>query len=239
MKSYKNILLYTIYLFLIVVVVASPLLYFRVVDGIRYNKRQPMKKISYSLDSDVKNIAMVQRIHEYLNSYYLTTSNVTVFEAAGDTTFQLYVTEMVGASEELYKNIERLGQMEGLKDYFLPLNSYFYSVIHSDGVIYEEDTEELSDIIQYEYDWKSEKLSMIYDRKSNRIIGVEYSGKKEVYFSKEEKRELLQSFLEYCNLSIVDDWYFNGESMISEKAHLKLVLDSEKGSFRLAFVLQE
>lgn len=239
MKSYKNILLYTVYLLLIVVVVASPLLYFRVVDGIRYNKRQPMKKISYSLDSDVKNIAMVQRIHEYLNSYYIAESNVTVFETEGDITFQLYVTEGAGIPEEMAGNIVKLERIHGLKEYFAPLDSYVHLTEQSERVTYEEEPHLTTDIIQYEYVWKSEKLSMIYDSRSNRIIGIEYNGKKETSFTKEEKHKLLQSFLEYCNLSIVDDWYFNGESMISEKAHLKLVLDSEKGSFRLAFVLQE
>lgn len=239
MKNHKYKLLYVVYVLLIVVVVASPLFYFHVIDGIRYNKRQPMKKISYSLDSDVKNVAMVQRIHEYLNSYYISASNVTIFEATGDTTFQLYVTEGGAISKELAENIKRLEQLEGLKEYFLPLEPYIHLTEQSEEVTYEEDTKTTTDIIQYEYDWKTEKISLLYDNKSNRAIGIEYRGKKETVFTKEKKHKLLQSFLEYCNLSIVDDWYFNGESMISEKAHLKLVMDSDKDGWKLGFALQE
>ena len=63
MKKLKAKLIYGIFFLLIAGIVVFPLVYFQVMDERKYNGRQPMREITYSLDSDVEDVAMVQRIH--------------------------------------------------------------------------------------------------------------------------------------------------------------------------------
>lgn len=236
MKKLRYKMIYGIYFLLIVGIVASPLIYFQVMDATRYNGSQPMREITYFLDSDVKNVAMVQRIHEYLNSFYLSASHVTIIQSANEAqTFLVDVGDDI--SKEMAGIIERLSQVEGLKEYLAPLAPYIQSFGQSEQITFQEEPKE--DIMEYEYHWQSEMLSLLYDSKSERVIKVKYQGEKKSELTKEKKQKLMGDFLEYCNLSIIDDWYFNGESMISEKAHLKLVMDSDKDGWELGFALQD
>ena len=52
------------------IVIMMPQIYFSMMDYYAYEKEHKMEKISFELSSDVKDIAMVQRLHEVLNSYY-------------------------------------------------------------------------------------------------------------------------------------------------------------------------
>ena len=236
MKKLKAKLIYGIFFLLIAGIVVFPLVYFQVMDERKYNGRQPMREITYSLDSDVEDVAMVQRIHEYLNSFFISATHITVFESVNE--MQPFFLDMGDdVSKEMAGVIERLSKVEGLEEYFAPLAPYVQSFGQSEQVIFEEEL--VAEITKYEYNWQSEKLSLLYDSKSNRVIGVEYHGEKKSELTKEKKQKLMEGFLEYCNLSIVDDWYFNGENMISGKAHLKLVMDSDKDGWELKFELQE
>ena len=52
------------------IVIMMPHIYFSIMDNYAYEREHKMEKISFELSSDVKDITMVQRMHEVLNSYY-------------------------------------------------------------------------------------------------------------------------------------------------------------------------
>lgn len=239
MKKIRYKLVCAIFLLVIVGILLSPVVYFQILDEVRYNRRQPMREITFSLDSDVEDVAMVQRIHEYLNSFYLSSMHVTIFssEDEGQPPYSYNIESDGDISVEMAEVIERFQGVEELKEYFEPLVPYIEASRQTVRFILQEET--TSEIMKYEYDWQAKKLSLLYDNKSKRVIGMEYHGKKKSELTKEMRQKILKVFLEYCNLSIIDDWYFNGESMISQKAHLRLYLENDKEGWELGFELQE
>lgn len=69
MKIFKN---YSILvgILLILIITLLPNLYFVTADNLFYNKAHKTEKISFELNKDVRNIQMVKRLHEILESYY-------------------------------------------------------------------------------------------------------------------------------------------------------------------------
>lgn len=235
MEKVKNRVISGVFLVCIIAIILAPANYFKIMDKVTYNRKRPMKNIVYSLDSDVKDVAMVQRIHTILNSYYLKSVNVVVCEQINEYEMETMTTEF-SISRKMKNAIDKLKKVEGLNTYLTTLYSNITFSGQFASMLVTDNSEEVADYI---FQIDSEKFVLTYDEKSNRIIKLGIYGGKKKRLTKEEKRKLQQSFLEYCNLTIVDDWYFNGENMISEKAHLKLVITNEEQGWNLHFELAE
>lgn len=72
-KIFKNMKLkkYSILIGILLILTISllPKIYFVAADNLFYNKAHKTEKISFELNKDVRNIQMVKRLHEILESY--------------------------------------------------------------------------------------------------------------------------------------------------------------------------
>ena len=88
------------------IVIMMPQIYFSMMDYYAYEKEHKMEKISFELSSDVKDIAMVQRLHEVLNSYYSEENMENTLLLQAD--FFQYVSEEENESVEVSVNNKKI-----------------------------------------------------------------------------------------------------------------------------------
>lgn len=219
------------------VLVLLPLFYFKWTDQSLMSQTHKIGKMNYELSSDVKNIYMVQRLHNIINSLYSdnTEESQTIIiqeESAisGDYNIDLdedfYQSECVDFQVQELRSYENIGQtlLEGFAD----INGQISD--HNDLLAQNKDS-----VIYYHFTSNNKKFSCKYDTASGKIIMMSISSNQVENISDEEKRKIYQEFLSYLNVTIVGDWYYSGERMISDKAHLALNLKEKNNIWSLEF----
>ncbi|MCI9127019.1 MAG: hypothetical protein HFG28_07455 [Eubacterium sp.] len=212
------------------IVIMMPHIYFSIMDYYAYEREHKMEKISFELSSDVKDITMVQRMHEVLNSYY-SVQNVEntallqadFFEIIGD---EDNVSFEVSYDTKMLKFIlKEAGFMK-----YIPLKNFkgFYSFIKSKNN---------KGIVQYQLKGNKERLELRWDSDKQKLLYLKYRGKNVKQADEREIYEWQKKYIEYMNLSLVEDWVYNNRRMISKKAHLStgLRIDNQKNVLELSW----
>lgn len=202
------------------IVIMMPHIYFFIMDYYAYEKEHKMQKISFELSSDVKDIAMVQRLHEVLNSYYSEESaeNTLLLEADY---FQVFSGENkmsveVSDDKKMVRSI--LKEADLLK--YIPLENFkgLYSCVKSKND---------KGIEQYQLKGKKERLELRWDSDRQKLLYLKYRGKNIKELNEREIYDLQKKFIEYMNLSLVEDWVYNNRRMVSKKAHLSMGFETD------------
>lgn len=212
------------------IVIMMPQIYFFMMDSYAYEREHKMEKISFELSSDVKDIAMVQRLHEVLNSYYSKEipENTLLLEADYFQTF----SEENHVSVEVSDNTEKVKSIlkeAGLLQYISFKNfKGVYSCVKS-----------INDkgIEQYQLKRKKEQLELRWDSDRQKLLYLKYHGKNMKELNEREIYDLQKKYIEYMNLSLVEDWVYNNRRMVSKKAHLSMGLevDNQKNVLELSW----
>lgn len=212
------------------IVIMIPHIFFFMMDYYAYEKEHKMQKISFELSSDVKDIAMVQRLHEVLNSYYSEEipENDLLLEADY---FQVFSEEehvSVEVSDET-KMVKSILKEAGLMQY-ISLKNFkgIYSCVKSKNH---------KGIEQYELKGRKERLELRWDSDRQKLLYLKYHGKSIKQAEEREIYNFQKKYIEYMNLSLVEDWVYNNQKMVSKKAHLSLdfQIDSQKNVLELSW----
>lgn len=210
------------------IVIMMPQIYFSLMDYYAYEREHKMEKISFELSSDVKDIAMVQRLHEVLNSYYSEQSieNALLLE----TDFFQAIVDEENVSFEVLENNKKVKSI--LKEagfwQYIPLENFkgVYSCVKSKSD---------KGIVQYQLEGRKERLELRWDSDRKKLLYLKYRGKNMKQAEEKELYDLQKKYIEYMNLSLVEDWIYNNRKMVSKKAHLSLELkiDNQKNVLEL------
>lgn len=224
-------------LILLICIISAPALWFTISDRHLYAENHSLSKVDFSLSSEISDIPLVYRIHKLLDSYYSEEQQVIANAEAeakleitlasndgSDTEEKSYSTEPSGWKElTQYENLNRIIEMSIGE-------SNLQCVIESS---YDEDDDSMVNVmlgfeneleIQYVYDTESQKIL--------RLSLPKIAGKQP---DAEEKQKAMEEFITYLNLDILEDWYDNGDSIISNKAHLSLSFQENEEQWNLGF----
>ncbi|MCI8955646.1 MAG: hypothetical protein HFG29_01505 [Eubacterium sp.] len=189
-----------------------------------------MEKISFELSSDVKDIAMVQRMHEVLNSYYSEQSIENTLLLQED------FFEAIGAQESVSvelsnndKKVKSILKEAGFLQY-IPLK--ILKKIHS-CVKSKND----KGIVQYQLKGRKERLELRWDSDRQKLLYLKYRGEISKHAEERDIYDLQKKYIEYMNLSLVEDWVYNNRKMVSKKAHLSMEvrIDDQKNVLELSW----
>lgn len=234
MKIFKNFKFknYSILvgILLILIITLLPNLYFVAADNLFYNKAHKTEKISFELNKEVKNIQMVKRLHEILESYYgeESASEVYFIEEVTDPDDK-NMSQVVGVT--MKKNNDKV--VKSIK------NNSAFSIICKEKINNRQfvamETNTLQKIENFDITTKTGKITGKWDKKNNKLLSLEYEGSKINKLSKEDIVALEKEYIKNTNLQLVDDWNYNSKKASSKKAKLNLVVkyNYEKQSIRI------
>ena len=212
MKIFKN---YSILvgILLILIITLLPNLYFVAADNLFYNKAHKTEKISFELNKDVRNIQMVKRLHEILESYYGEESAREVYfiEEVTDpddkNMSQVVDVTMKNNNDKVVKSIK---------------NNSVFSIICKEKINNRQfvamETNTLQKIENFDITTKTGKITGKWDKKNNKLLSLEYEGSKINKLSKEDIVTLEKEYIKNTNLQLVDDWNYNSKKASSKKA---------------------
>ncbi len=212
------------------IVIMMPQIYFFMMDHYAYEREHKMEKISFELSSDVKDIAMVQRMHEVLNSYYSEQSIENTLLLQED------FFEAIGAQESVSvelsnndKKVKSILKEAGFLQY-IPLK--ILKKIHS-CVKSKND----KGIVQYQLKGRKERLELRWDSDRQKLLYLKYRGEISKHAEERDIYDLQKKYIEYMNLSLVEDWVYNNRKMVSKKAHLSMEvrIDDQKNVLELSW----
>ena len=202
-------------------IIMLPQIYFGVLDHYVYQKEHKMEEINFELDSDVKNIKMVNRLHELQNSYYDNNSERVVL-CKGEYSDIVLEPENIKKAKAAFEKAKIFQCIYG-GDF----SEFGYSEVHGSG----------KGVEKYQFQSTHTDLEMKLDNQTGKITYLKYHGKNIKKIDDEEIRELEKEYIKYMNLSLVDDWNYNNKKMISKKAHLaaETVVDTKKNTLELTW----
>lgn len=207
-------------------IIMLPQIYFSVMDSYAYQRAHKMKNITFSLSSDVKDIAMVSRLHELLNSYYYEGNNGDVFLIQNNKT---EITFMPDIAKTIKSILKKAGLLQYMDAEIFTENSYCTK------------TEYGEELVQYSLKGADRQLDLKYDKKMQKVYDVKYRGKGVRKIRDDEIYDLERRYIDYLNLSLVEDWNYNHKKVVSKKAHLSLemLVAKRKNAFELSWKLSD
>lgn len=214
----------------IILFLLIPLFYFRLWDNHMLGQRYPLSDKKVQLDSQLSDLIVLQKIHLYLEALYseeITDSDTTLFAwlSAEDEASINYAKAM---QKELILLFEKL-------DTLLDIGSLLSQNILSSQSATGEETGmySLSRKIPEQYE---ETLEVYYDAEVGKILSLRLTCPAAKQLSGQELLELQNIFLEYLNLDLINDWYQENGSYVSNSAHLRLYAGYlEDGTLQLHF----
>lgn len=215
---------------LILTITLLPNLYFVAADNLFYNKAHKTEKISFELNKDVRNIQMVKRLHEILESYYGK-------ECSGEVYF---IEEGTDSNDENLSQVVSI-TMENDTDKIVKSikNNTAFSIICKEKIrnkqAFATETNTYQNVENFDITTKTGKITGKWDKKNNKLLSLEYEGSKINRLSKEDIVTLEKEYIKNTNLQLVDDWNYNSKKASSKKAKLDLVVkyNYEKQSIRI------
>lgn len=220
---------------LLICIIIMPALWFTISDRHLYADNHPLSKVDFSLSSEISNIPLVYRIHKLLGSYYSEEEQVVADAEAeleitltsnegNDTEEKSYTTEPPEWKElTQYENLNRIIEMmfgEGKVQCVLQSS-------------YDTDDAGMVDVrLVFENEWEAQ---YIYDTESQKILRLSLPKIAGKQLDTEGKKKAMEEFIAYLNLDILEDWYDNGDSMISNKAHVSLSFQENEKQWILGF----
>lgn len=203
-------------------IIMLPQIYFGVLDHYVYQKEHKMEEINFELDSDVKNIKMVNRLHELQNSYYDNNSEQVVLLSGGE-------YPNIGLEPENIKKAKAAFEKAKIFQciYKGDFSEFGYSEVHGND----------KGLEQYQFQSTHTDLEMKLDNQTDKITEIKYHGKNIKKMGDEEIKEFEKEYIKYMNLSLVDDWNYNNKKMVSKKAHLavEVAVDTKKNTLELTW----
>lgn len=202
-------------------IIMLPQIYFSVLDNYVYQREHKMETINFKLDSDVKNIKMVNRLHELQNSYYNSNSEQVVL-SEGEITNIVLVPDDIKKLQSAFKKAKILQCI-----YDGDFSEFGYSAVHGNG----------KGLEQYQFKSTHTDLEMKLDNQTSKITYMKYHGKNVKDMGDEEISKLEKEYIKYMNLSLVDDWNYNNKRTVSKKAHLavEVFVDTKENTLELAW----
>lgn len=213
-------------------ILLAPIIYFRLMDCWYYEKPQKMKQITFALSSDVENIKMVTRLHELLGSYYTDGELETFTEEEINVTIVEEGEVPVATSTDFAQIaiLQKFCQEMKLFDELHMLDAFSQKNKKKENAGYTILLEQRGQLQKYRYQSKENEAVIYYDKENSKVIKLEWKGEIPKQLDSEQVKQLQEDYIAYMHLDLVDDWYYNGQNMVSEKAHLAVTWkQNEKG----------
>ena len=229
-QTMKNLCCLISAIALLCCIIAAPIVWFAISDRHLYAANHPLSKVDFSLSSEISDIPLVYRIHKLLGSYYGeeqgNDSNGVLLEAivlqAEDESDKIEKCE--AETETEFAKLTQYENLNHILTMFIEPKNIKCTIKQSYG---EYDIIQIYDgqlQVQYDYDVESEK-----------ILRLSFPKTEEKQLNAELKKKVMKEFITYLNLDILEDWYENGDSMISNKAHLSLSFQENEEQWVLGF----
>lgn len=171
-----------------------------------------LKKIDFSLDSEAKDIPLVQRIHDIYGEIYssnkLEETNVWQINAAPE--------ENKLILEQLQELVQKKVLVIEDENYVNKIESIYVKILYSSSV---------NNLKEYIINFANQKVSLWWDIENSKIIYINIKGNNLIKFN-ENKDVLLKGYLSYLNLDLLGDWNIENKFIQSKKASLVINFDS-------------
>lgn len=171
-----------------------------------------LKKIDFSLDSEAKDIPLVQRIHDIYGEIYssnkLEETNVWQINAAPE--------ENKLILEQLQELVQKKVLVIEDENYVNKIESIYVKILYSSSV---------NNLKEYIINFANQKVSLWWDIENSKIIYINIKGNNLIKFN-ENKDVLLKGYLSYLNLDLLGDWNIENNFIQSKKASLVINFDS-------------
>lgn len=238
----KQVCFFMVTVMLLVFIISIPGICFMMDDKKLYADSHTLSKVDFSLSSEIRDIPLVYRIHELLDSYYGEEYSTLSFEANAES--ELLQEEVTIELQEGSQIAQKYSQIDGEMEFdkltqYESLNRIFKvpteqkNVNHTLAKRYEEYDENMMEVtVIYDDNWN---LQYIYDTECEKILRITLSHVEGKKLNSEWKRKAMGEFITYLNLDILEDWYDNGDCIISNKAHLSLSFEENEEEWTLGF----
>lgn len=212
-------------------IIISPVVWVTISDRHLYADSHPLSKVDFSLSSEISDIPLIYRIHKLLGSYYGENQDTDTGESES---IVLMAEEQVDVAVSFVTatEFEELTQYENLNRILKTIigdNEIQCTVVHSSD---DQDSNMTNVVLLYN---KKIEVQYIYDMESEKILRLSLPRAEGEQLNAEVKKKAMEEFIAYLNLDILEDWYHNGESMISNKAHLALSFQETEEQWILGF----
>ena len=194
----------------------APSLYFRIKDRPLTTQNHARKLIVCHLDSDADDIYLIKLVHAFYKSSY---SDNTIVEHNTD---KIAITAM--------SNVEI--QMDALESAGILSASFtqWNKNLYHDSVCLASVENEVEDLYAMIKVIVSDEYTMWYtiEIKTGKILDLQIHNIHTADFppiSTIDRKTMIERYIRYLDLDILDDWKYNGNSYYSEKAKLRVDLE--------------
>ena len=213
----KNIIVFVCVFLVLILSFKIPNILFEIED-INLTKQvcRIPKKSNTKIDIEAKNIYLIRAIHNMNENYSVdivssskNNGRSTLVEVSSS-----YIEEAIENEILKMQDYKIFGDL--LEDNFSEDFKYVYSVSEKR---YMTDDEQY--IMKYIYiNTKEDDVSIQVESKTNKILSIRFNKNK---INQElSKEEVLLNYVKYLDLYIIDDWKFENNALISEKAQLTI-----------------
>ena len=163
------------------------------------------------LDSEAKDIPLVQRIYDIYDGIYSTDES----EIAS-------VVQIIATSDEQKIILEQLKELIE-KKVLVNNDDYITDKVESVYVkmIYSEIVQNLK---EYVINFRDQQISLWWDIESNKIISIKIIGNGQIRVN-DNKEDLLRGYSSYLNLDLLGDWVIESDVIQSNKSSLIIKAD--------------
>ena len=170
-----------------------------------------LKKMDLNLDSEAKDIPLVQRIYDIYDGIY-----------SADESEIASVVQIMATSDEQKIILEQLKELIEKKvlvnndDYITDkVESVYVKMIYSAIV---------QNLKEYVINFRDQQISLWWDIESNKIISIKIIGNGQIRVN-DNKEDILRGYSSYLNLDLLGDWVIESDVIQSNKSSLIIKAD--------------
>lgn len=188
----------------------APKLYFNWKDRKILTQSFTREEITYHLDSNADDIYLVKLIHAMYHSNY---SNIIHIDFWNNDK----------SDEDLSNSLET--QVNELVCYSILDESFaqqFISSRKSPSLISLQNNNYIYDLSKSDHD---STIRIKIENKTTKILYLQIEGKNKTVFSNTDRKKIMERYIQYLNLDILNDWQYNGNNYYSDNAKLRVDID--------------
>lgn len=221
----KNILICLISAVIIILTFITPNILFKIEDMQSYRRVYSKTKIESKIDVQAQKIHLVKTIHSIEDGYL----NLKVNNMYGVSKL-IESEEMDALLTKCFLEIQSLKDNNVIQKTIIN-NSRKINRYESQERVYNDAKKEYTITQIYLNIENQERINIEIEGKTGKIL-LYSSSIKEIEGIEEEK--ILKNYIEYLGLSIIDDWEYTNNMLVSEKAKLSAILAYYDEAFYLS-----
>ena len=221
----KNIILYIIVFIIIFSSFNIPSILFKMESKQIEGKVYKSKRIENQIDVEAEKIYLVNAIHEMENAYStLFVTNAVEYMLKTDN--DLYdENNNIEIKEKIKKELNKLHEYDILTEIKSDEDNKYIFSMTSRGYRNGSNEYLLNDI---QILMGEDKFELAIEEKTNKILSIIV--KNDILYNKED---VMNNYIKYLDLYIIDDWKFENEMLKSEKANLAVTLIDLKNDYSI------